>query len=60
LPAGTPRPRTTGYGSRISVDAASLSSMLLGGDFLRSHRVLVAHSQHRIYFTHNGGRVFEP
>ena len=32
--------------------------MLLGYDFLRSHRVLVAHSQRRIYFTYNGGPVF--
>ena len=32
--------------------------MLLGYDFLRSHRVLVAHSQHRIYFTYSGGPVF--
>jgi hypothetical protein len=36
-----------------------LPSMLLGVDFLRSHRVLVAHSQRRIYFTHNGGPVFQ-
>jgi hypothetical protein len=33
--------------------------MLLGLDFLRAHRVLVAHSQRRVYFTYSGGRVFE-
>ena len=32
--------------------------MLLGADFLRSHRVLVAHSQRRVYFTYAGGSVF--
>ena len=32
--------------------------MFLGVDFLRAHRVLVAHSQQRIYFTYGGGPVF--
>jgi len=32
--------------------------MLLGADFFLSHRILVANSQHRIYFTYNGGPVF--
>ena len=35
-----------------------LRDMVLGLDFLRAHRVLVAHSQQRIYFTYTGGRVF--
>jgi hypothetical protein len=35
-----------------------LRDMLLGLDFLRAHRVLVANSQRRIYFTYTGGRVF--
>jgi hypothetical protein len=30
----------------------------LGADFLRSHRVLVAHSQRKMYFTYAGGPVF--
>jgi len=33
--------------------------MLLGADFLRSHRVLVAHSQRKIYFSYAGGPVFQ-
>ena len=33
--------------------------MLLGVDFLLSHRVLVAHSQRQIYFTYAGGPVFQ-
>jgi predicted aspartyl protease len=32
--------------------------MLIGADFFLSHRVYVANSQHRLYFTYNGGRVF--
>jgi tetratricopeptide (TPR) repeat protein len=33
--------------------------MLLGADFLRAHRVLVAHSQRKLYFTYAGGPVFQ-
>ena len=32
--------------------------MLLGADFLRSHRVLLAISQRKMYFTYVGGKVF--
>lgn len=32
--------------------------MLIGADFFLSHHVLVASSQHRLYFTYNGGPVF--
>lgn len=35
-------------------------AMLLGADFLRAHRVLVAHSQRKMYFTYEGGPVFAP
>lgn len=34
------------------------ADMLLGADFFLSHRIYVANSQRRIYFTYNGGRVF--
>lgn len=34
--------------------------LLLGVDFLKSHRVLVSNSQHRLYFTYQGGPVFQP
>lgn len=44
-------------GSMIARSTAH-PDMLLGADFLRAHRVLVAHSQRRIYFTHAGGNVF--
>jgi tetratricopeptide (TPR) repeat protein len=34
------------------------ADMLLGADFFLSHRIYVANSQHRVYFTYNGGPVF--
>jgi tetratricopeptide (TPR) repeat protein len=34
------------------------TDMVLGADFFLSHRVFVANSQHKIYFTYSGGRVF--
>jgi len=45
-------------GSLVSSRPAALPDMLLGADFLRSHRVLVAHSQRKMYFTHAGSTVF--
>jgi tetratricopeptide (TPR) repeat protein/predicted aspartyl protease len=32
--------------------------MLLGADFFLSHRIFVANSQQKLYFTYNGGPVF--
>ena len=32
--------------------------MLLGADFLLAHRMYIANSQDKVYFTYNGGRVF--
>ena len=32
--------------------------MLLGIDFFLSHRIYVSYSQHRLFFTYNGGTVF--
>jgi predicted aspartyl protease len=37
---------------------SGMPDMLLGVDFLRSHRVLISHSQHKMYFTYAGGPVF--
>lgn len=34
------------------------AEMLLGADFLHSHRVLIARSQRKLYFTYAGGTVF--
>ena len=33
--------------------------MVLGADFLRSHRLLFAKSQHRMYLSYTGGNVFD-
>ena len=35
------------------------ADMILGGDFFRSHHVLVARSQGRVYFTRTGAPVFD-
>lgn len=35
------------------------ADMLLGADFFLSHRVYVAAAQNKIYFTYNGGTVFD-
>jgi tetratricopeptide (TPR) repeat protein len=34
------------------------SDMLIGADFFLSHHIYVANGQHRLYFTYNGGPVF--
>jgi tetratricopeptide (TPR) repeat protein len=48
--------------TRIQVldgDLGGSADMLLGADFFLSHRIYVAESQHRLYFTYNGGPVFD-
>jgi tetratricopeptide (TPR) repeat protein len=40
----------------INVDPAD---MLIGGDFFLSHRIFVANSQDKLYFSYNGGPVFD-
>ena len=46
--------------TRLRVGAVELEDvdMLLGADFMLSHRIYVARSQNRLYFTYNGGPVF--
>jgi predicted aspartyl protease len=34
------------------------ADMLVGADFFLSHRIMVANGQHTLYFTYNGGPVF--
>ncbi len=48
----------TDSGGRAGNPTEVNPAMLLGTDFLRAHRVLVAHSQRKIYFTYAGGPVF--
>ncbi|MBE7218327.1 MAG: aspartyl protease family protein [Caulobacteraceae bacterium] len=49
----------TGSMLGLRVEGLSLPDMLLGADFLRAHRVLLAPGQHRMYFTYAGGPVFQ-
>ncbi|TMH06743.1 MAG: hypothetical protein E6H67_05495 [Betaproteobacteria bacterium] len=46
-------------GSRLGIHPGGQQSMLLGSDFLLGHRLLVAHSQRKLYFTYTGGPVFQ-
>lgn len=39
-------------------DVLDMPDMLLGADFMVAHRIYVARSQRRIYFTYTGGRPF--
>jgi tetratricopeptide (TPR) repeat protein/predicted aspartyl protease len=47
--------------ARIRIADSDLigSDMMLGADFFLSHRIYVARSQQKIYFTYNGGQVFD-
>ncbi|HEY2629730.1 MAG TPA: aspartyl protease family protein [Usitatibacter sp.] len=38
--------------------ASSAPDLLLGADFLKAHRVLIAHSQGKVYLSYTGGLVF--
>src|SRR5215831_2800329 len=49
----------TATGSYVPRRIPGTAAMLLGADFLISHRVLVAHSQRKIYFTYSGGTLFQ-
>lgn len=42
------------FGGTLGIE----SDMLLGADFFLSHHVYVAFNQHKLYFTYNGGPVF--
>jgi predicted aspartyl protease len=43
---------------RVSDLALGDVDMLIGADFFLAHHLYVANSQHKIYFTYNGGPVF--
>lgn len=43
---------------RIGEVQLSIADMLIGADFFLSHRVYVASSERKLYFTYNGGPVF--
>lgn len=50
--------REAATGTHLRRRMSGLPDMLLGADFLRAHRVFIAHSQRRMYFTYAGGPVF--
>jgi predicted aspartyl protease len=35
------------------------AGMILGMDFFRAHRIFVSYQQEKMYFTYNGGRIFD-
>ncbi len=43
---------------RIGDTVVDTADMLIGADFFLSHRVYVASKQHKLFFTYNGGPVF--
>ncbi len=46
-------------GSHIQAQVEDLPQMLLGADFVRAHRIYVARSQGKIYFSYSGGPIFQ-
>jgi predicted aspartyl protease len=50
----------TPIGSHLARKIDFTPALLLGADFLRAHRVLIARSQRKMYFTYEGGPVFAP
>jgi tetratricopeptide (TPR) repeat protein len=43
---------------RIGETGIDVADMLIGADFFLSHRIYVASKQHKLFFTYNGGAVF--
>jgi predicted aspartyl protease len=46
------------YFADLRIAKYELPEMILGADFLRSHRVLIARGHRKIFFTYGGGTVF--
>ena len=53
-----PRLRMAEYATDLIYRRNALPEVVLGGDFLRTHRVYIARSQLKVYFTYTGGLVF--
>lgn len=51
--------RATETGSRLAKAVEGFPPLVLGQDFLRAHRLLLATSQGRMYMTYNGGGIFK-
>lgn len=52
------RDKQVQLGSRIAQSNADIPGMLLGFDFVNAHRIYIARSQRKIYFSYEGGPVF--
>jgi predicted aspartyl protease len=46
-------------GSWIPTDPGSQPDMLIGADFFLAHRIYIARSQGKVYFTYQGGPIFQ-
>ena len=46
-------------GSRLARQVSHITPMIIGVDFLLSHRVIVVSPERRMYFTYEGGPVFQ-
>ena len=44
---------------RVADTDLEVTDMLIGADFFLSHRIFIANNQGKIYFTYNGGPVFD-
>jgi tetratricopeptide (TPR) repeat protein len=44
---------------RVADIGLDLTDMLVGADFFLSHRIFIANNQEKVYFTYNGGPVFD-
>jgi tetratricopeptide (TPR) repeat protein/predicted aspartyl protease len=44
---------------RVADIDVGIADMLIGADFFLSHRIFVANTQDKLYFTYNGGPVFD-
>ncbi len=53
------RDREMVTGSHMLVSTIEAPDMLLGTDFIKAHRIYIAASQRKVYFTYNGGPIFE-
>ena len=49
----------TTTGTLVAHRVLDASDMLLGADFIRAHRIYVARSQGKVYFSYNGGPIFQ-
>jgi predicted aspartyl protease len=53
------RNREAMTGSFIPVDPVTEPDMIIGADFFLAHRIYIAHSQGKVYFTYRGGPIFQ-